>query len=150
MINKAITDIAEIEVLPGNIYHITFLKDTKITLQSAKQLVLTIEELADQNLPYRAGMFDISSVVNLNKEAREYFSKSEDTSGRITAIALISTSNIGQGGRKTFSFDGKAKRQSNKVIPIAHTSRTLASHKNERSNDPRRVSLQGGVILIPN
>ncbi|MBL4587250.1 MAG: hypothetical protein JKX84_09380 [Flavobacteriales bacterium] len=96
MSRTGITDIAEIEVLAGNICHVTIRKGSEVTLESAKRMVLLLEELTDQSIPYRAGMFDISNIVYINEDARNYLEANEDVRGRVTAIALISTSDLGR------------------------------------------------------
>jgi len=91
-----ITDIAEIIVLPGNISHVTILKGAEFNLNSAKRLIQTIETLADYNVPYRAGMFDISNITYIDQEARDFLTSGEGVNAKVVAVALISTSFLGK------------------------------------------------------
>ncbi|MCF8462035.1 MAG: hypothetical protein K9G46_15040 [Flavobacteriales bacterium] len=96
MNRSGITDIAEIIILPGNISHVTLLKGAEVDLNSAKRLVQTLESLSDHNIPYRAGMFDISNVTYINQDARDFLNSGEGVNGKIVASALISTSFLGK------------------------------------------------------
>ena len=96
MDRSGITDIAEIIILPGNICHVTMLKGAEVDIQSAKRLVQTIEKLADHNIPYRAGMFDLSNVTYIDQDARDHFNSGDGVNGKIVGNALISTSFLGK------------------------------------------------------
>ena len=91
-----LTDIAEIIVLPGNISHVTIRKGAEINLNSAKRLIQTIETLADHNVPYRAGMFDISNITYIDQEARDFLTSGDGVHAKVVAVALISTSFLGK------------------------------------------------------
>jgi hypothetical protein len=50
----------------------------------------------NQDIPYRAGMFDISNITYIDQEAREYLASGDDVNGKIVGTALISTSFLGK------------------------------------------------------
>lgn len=67
-----------------------------VNLEAAKRIVPSIDKLVDKSIPIRAGIFEISGVVYIEEEAREYFANGEGTTGTTVGIALISDSFLGR------------------------------------------------------
>jgi len=64
--------MADIMVLPRSFSHVTIIKGAEVNLNSTKRLTQTLETLSHQDIPYRAGIFDISNITHIDREAREY------------------------------------------------------------------------------
>ena len=88
--------IATVDILPGNVIHLTSKSGVVINLEAAKRIVPSIDKLVDKSIPIRAGIFEISGVVYIEEEAREYFANGEGTTGTAVGIALISDSFLGR------------------------------------------------------
>lgn len=96
MLKHSILDIAEIEVLPGNIINATMRKGAEIDLEKAKRFVKHIDEMLDDTDVFRAGIFDVTQITFIDAEAREYLASGRGTTGITVGIALISTSFLGK------------------------------------------------------
>lgn len=95
MIKESRLDIAEVEVLPGNIILVTGSKGAEIDLFNAQRLIKHVNSLLDHSIPRHACIFDISQVTYINSDAREYFASAEDKLGTSVALAMLSTSFLG-------------------------------------------------------
>jgi hypothetical protein len=144
MNRSGITDIAEIIILPGNIGHVTILKGAEVDLNAATRLVQTMEKLSDHNIPYRAGMFDISNVTYINQEARDYLNNGDGVNGKIVATALISTSFLGKTIGNLFLSMSDSSRYQTKYfdspIRAEHWLRTLMREAMEEDGFRRKVA----------
>ncbi|MCB0755365.1 MAG: STAS/SEC14 domain-containing protein [Flavobacteriales bacterium] len=88
--------VATVEILSGNIIHLVAKKGVVITLEDAQRLVRAIDGMLDKSNNIRAGIFEISGVVYVEEDARNYFEKGEDTTGDTVGIALVSDSFLGR------------------------------------------------------
>ena len=88
--------IATVEILPGNIIHLTAKSGVVVNLEDAQRIVRAIDGMLDPSNDIRAGIFEISGIVYIEEEAREYFAKGEDTTGDTVGIALVSDSFLGR------------------------------------------------------
>jgi hypothetical protein len=88
--------VATVDILPGNIIHLMAKKGVVVKLEDAQRIVKSIDDLLDKSIEIRAGIFEISGVVYIEEEAREYFAKGEDTTGHTVGIALVSDSFLGR------------------------------------------------------
>lgn len=144
MNRSGLTDIAEIIILPGNISHVTLLKGAEVDLNAAKRLIKTLESLSDHNIPYRAGMFDISNVTYIHQEARDFLNSGEGVNGKIVATALISTSFLGKTiGNLFLSMSDSEKHQMkyfDSPIRAEHWLRTLVRETMEHDGFRKRVA----------
>lgn len=144
MDRSGITDIAEFIVLPGNISHTTIRKGAEINFESAKRLVQTIEKLSNQDIPYRGGMFDITNITYIDQEARDFLASGDEMNGKVTGIALISTSFLGKTIGNMFLSLGNPTRFPTKYfdspIRAEHWLRTLMRQAMEEDNFKRKVA----------
>lgn len=88
--------IATVEILPGNVIHLSVKNGVVVNLESAKQIVRAIDNLLDKSIPIRAGIVELSGIVYIEEDAREYFASGEDTTGDTVGIALVSDSTLGR------------------------------------------------------
>ena len=141
---NGITDIAEIIVLPGNISHVTIRKGAEVSLESAKRLIQTLEELSNQEVPYRAGMFDISNITYIDQEAREHLASGKGVNGQIVGAAIISTSFLGKTiGNMFLSLSDPsiyATKYFDSPIRAEHWLRTLMREAMEQDGFRRKVA----------
>jgi hypothetical protein len=96
MYNTSDLGIATVDILQGNIIHLTAKTGVVIDIEAAQMLVRAIDKLLDKSIPIRAGIFEISGVVYVEEEAREYFVSGEDTTGTTVGIALVTDSFLGR------------------------------------------------------
>jgi hypothetical protein len=96
MYRNGTTEIAEIEILEGNIILLRSYKGVVIDLVAAKRLVTAIEALVDTATQYSSCIFDISGIVYVDQEARAYFESGTDFKGQVVGVALISDSFLGR------------------------------------------------------
>ena len=115
-----------------------------MNLKSAKRLVQTLETLSNQDVPYRAGMFDISNITYIDQEAREYFASGKDVRGKIVGTALISTSFLGKTIGNMFLSLGNPSIYQTKYfdspIRAEHWLRTLMREAMEQDDFIRKVA----------
>lgn len=102
MDNTAYTDVAQLDVLDGNIVLVVMNNRAEVDLDAAKQLIRTIEDIVDQQDPFKALLFDISGLTYVQAEAREYLASGADLRGHPVGIALISYSFMGKTIGKMF------------------------------------------------
>ena len=144
MNTSGITDIAEIVVLPGNISHITARKGAEVSLESARRLIKTLEQLSNQDIPYRAGMFDLTNITYINQEARDYLTSGDDTGGQIVGAAIISTSFLGKTIGNMFLSLGNPSfcpiKYFDSPIRAEHWLRTLMREAMEQDGFTRKVA----------
>jgi hypothetical protein len=96
MYNTSDLGIATVDILQGNIIHLTAKNGVVIDIEAAQMLVRAIDKLLDRSVPTRAGIFEISGVVYVEEEAREYFASGQGTTGTTVGIALVSDSFLGR------------------------------------------------------
>jgi hypothetical protein len=96
VINHSEIDIAEIDVLPGNIMNVTIRKGTELSEDKAKRLVKHLDQMLDDSEVLRAGIIDISGITFIDSDAREYLASGQGTSGFTVGLALLSTSFLGK------------------------------------------------------
>lgn len=89
-------DIATIEMLPGNIFHVMIKTGAEIDLQAAKRLVHATNQMLDDTTPLRAGIYDISKITYIHEEAREYLASGLDVKGQVVGVALMSSTYLGK------------------------------------------------------
>lgn len=144
MDRTGITDIAEIIVLPGNISHVTIRKGSEVNLKSAIRLIKTLEELSNQEIPYKGGMFDITNVTYIDEDARDFLLSGEGVKGRIIGTALISTSFLGKTIGNMFLSLGNTYSYPTKYfdspIRAEHWLRTLMREAMEQDGFKRKVA----------
>lgn len=85
-----------VEVLPGNIVHLTAKTGVVVNLESAIQIVRSIDSLVDKSIPFQAGIFELSGVVYVEEDAREYFTSGKGTTGLTIGVALMADSFLGR------------------------------------------------------
>jgi len=88
--------IATVEILPGNVIYLSVKSGVVVNLELAKQVVHAIDNLIDKSISVRAGIFELSGLVYIEEDAREYFASGEDTTGNTVGIALVSDSLLGR------------------------------------------------------
>ncbi|MBI1288030.1 MAG: hypothetical protein GC178_10700 [Flavobacteriales bacterium] len=96
MVRSAYTEVAQIEILLGNLIHVTMKNGAEVELEQARNLVRTINSQLDNDDIFRGGVFDITGLTYVNAEARNYLSSGEDANGITVGIALVSTSFLGR------------------------------------------------------
>jgi hypothetical protein len=102
MSKTAYTEIAQIDMLTGNIALVTMNNGAEVDLEAAKQLVRTMESLTDSTNLFKAALFDISGLTYMQAEARDYLASGEDICGVPVGVALISYSFMGKTIGKMF------------------------------------------------
>lgn len=102
MSKTAYTDVAQLDVLDGNIILVVMNHRAEVDIDAAKQLIRTIEDLVDKENPYKALLFDISGLTYVQAEAREYLASGAGLSGKPVGMALISYSFLGKTIGKMF------------------------------------------------
>ncbi len=88
--------IAEIEMLRGNIFHVEITHGAEVTLEGAKRLIRTTNQMLEPDNPFRGGIYDLTKITYVNSDAREYLTSGEDIEGTVVAVAMISNSFLGK------------------------------------------------------
>lgn len=105
MFRSSDIDIAKIEVLRGNLFHVTIKTGVELDLDATKRLIEATNALLDETTPYRGSIYDISGITYIHEEAREYLASGTKAKGTTVAVALISTSFLGRTvGNMVISF----------------------------------------------
>lgn len=102
MPKTAYTEIAEIDILPGNLVHVTMNKGAEVDFDSANQLIRTIESQLEKDNICKGMLVDLSGLTYIQAEARDYLSSGADVSGVSAGIALVSDSFLGKTIGKMF------------------------------------------------
>lgn len=89
-------EIATIELLSNNIFHITANSGAKVDFVAAKKLIAAINEMLPSDNSKRAGIFDLSQIGNVDNEAANYLVSGKDLEGIVTGVALISYTDLGK------------------------------------------------------
>lgn len=131
--------IATVEILPGNVIHLSVKNGVVVNLESAKQIVRAIDNLLDKSIPIRAGIVELSGIVYIEEDAREYFASGEGTTGDTVGIALVSDSILGRTiGNMFITLHPKTKfpvKFFNSPIRAEHWIRGLIRSYNESNED---------------
>lgn len=90
------TSVVKIELLSGNVFHITVKENAVIGLDAAKQLIQATNEMLDDENPFRGGVYDISNINRIDDDARNYLAKNTDVKGTVIGVALISSTFLGK------------------------------------------------------
>lgn len=90
------TSVVKIELLSGNIFHVTIKEGAVIGLESAKRLIQATNEILGDESPLHGGIFDISNIDRIDDDARNYLAKNTDVKGTVAAVALISSTFTGK------------------------------------------------------
>ena len=96
MYKKNHIGIAEIEMLPGNIFHVEITHGAEVTLEGAKRLIRATNQMLEPENPFRGGIYDLTKITYVNGDAREYLTSGEDVEGIVVAVAMISNSFLGK------------------------------------------------------
>ena len=88
-------DIASIELLDGNIFHVTASTGAEIDLDAAKRLIRTTNKMLPDDVQFRAGIYDISQITYIHEDARTYFATTNDIRGQVAGSAIISSTFLG-------------------------------------------------------
>ncbi|MFM1875427.1 MAG: hypothetical protein RL266_1164 [Bacteroidota bacterium] len=89
-------DVATIEMLPGNIFHVMVKPGAEIDLTAAKRLIHATNQMMDDKIPFRGGIYDVSKITYINEEAREYLTSGADVKGIVVGAAIISNTSLGK------------------------------------------------------
>jgi len=96
MYKKSQTNIADIEVFPGNVFYVVITKGAEIDLESTKQLLDATDKMLDPNIPTRGGVYDLTGITYMTDEAREYCINHENIKGVVVSAGLVSNSFLGK------------------------------------------------------
>lgn len=96
MCKSSETSVVNIELLSGNIFHVTVKEGAVVGLESAKRLIQATNEMLDDENPLRGGVYDISGVDRIDDDARNYLAKNSDIKGFVVGVALISDTFLGK------------------------------------------------------
>ncbi|MFC2176760.1 hypothetical protein ACFLR1_07330 [Bacteroidota bacterium] len=95
MYKKSQTEVADIEIFPGNLFCVSFRKGSEVDLEAARRIIDATNQLIDDEIPIRGGVYDLSNLVYVSEEARIYSTDTNNLKGTVVAVGLISNSFLG-------------------------------------------------------
>ena len=135
MLKSSEIDVAWIDVLPGNIIQVTAKSGVVINLDTAKRITSSVSELIDHSIETSAALFEISGVVYMEEDAREYFANDIDEFGITVGLALVSVTYLGKFvGNQFTTLHSKTKfpiKYFDSPMRAEHWIRTLIKNHNE-------------------
>ena len=145
VIDHSEIDIAEIDILPGNIMNVTIRKGTELSEEKAIRLMQHIDRMMDDTDVFRAGITDISGIAFIDAAAREYIVSGRGTRGITVGIALLSTSFLGRTiGNMFLSLTTDQQtfpvKYFDSPIRAEHWIRTLLREARQQQADRNRVA----------
>lgn len=135
MLKSSEIDVAWIDVLPGNIIQVTAKSGVVINLDTAKRITSSVSELIDHSIETSAALFEISGIVYMEEDAREYFANDIDEFGITVGLALVSVTYLGKFvGNQFTTLHPKTKfpiKYFDSPMRAEHWIRTLIKNYNE-------------------
>lgn len=135
MLKSSEIDIAWIDVLPGNIIQLTAKPGVVINLAAAKRITAAVSELIDHTTETSAALFEISGVVYIEEDAREYLANDIEELGITVGLALVSVTYLGRFvGNQFITLHPKTKfpvKYFDSPMRAEHWIRTLIKNYNQ-------------------